>query len=165
MNDRRCDGCGEASGRIRVYQTKGTEYSELWLCARCAELLGVEEESPAFAPTVGELLGGLIGDGATRSCPSCGTKFRSIRQSGRVGCAECYRVFRPRIQHLLEQRGLIDGHVGRYPARLGSYKRLLVDRESLREKLTQAIDDEDYEGAAIIRDRMKALEETNDESV
>ncbi|MFP4112773.1 MAG: UvrB/UvrC motif-containing protein [Spirochaetota bacterium] len=143
----------------------GSEYTELWLCPRCAELLGVEEESPAFAPTVGEMLGSLVGDAGTRNCPSCGTKFRTIRQTGKVGCAECYRVFRSRIQHLLEQRGLTESHVGRFPARLGSFKRLLLDRESLREKLSQAIEDEDYEAAAVIRDRMRTLEEGGDEDL
>jgi protein arginine kinase activator len=165
MNDRQCDGCGQASGHIKVYQTRGSEYSELWLCAKCAEVLGVEEETPAFGPTVGEMVGSLIGDVGTRSCPSCGTRFRSIRQSGKVGCAECYRVFRSKIHHLLHQQGLTEAHHGRYPARLDSFKRLLVDRESLRDKLNQAVDDEDYETAAAIRDRMKALEEAGDENV
>lgn len=165
MKDRPCDGCGEHAGHVRIYQTKGTDFSELWLCASCAARLGVEEEVPAFAPTVGELLGALVGGGGSRSCPECGTRFRTIRQTGRVGCAECYRTFRSRIQHLLEQAGLSDPHAGRFPARLGSFKRLIVDRESLREKLRVALDDEDYEGAAAIRDRMKALEESRDENL
>ncbi|MFW5690125.1 MAG: UvrB/UvrC motif-containing protein, partial [Spirochaetota bacterium] len=86
-----------------------------------------------------------------------------IRQTGRTGCAECYRVFRPQIQHLLEQSGLTETHEGRYPSRLGSFKRLLVDRESLRERLSHAIEGEDYEAAAVIRDQMRALEEHHDE--
>jgi len=165
MNEHQCDGCGEVAGRIRVYQTKGTEYSELWLCDKCAEDLGVEEAQPAFAPTIGELLGSLVGSSGTRTCPVCGTRFRTIRQSGRVGCAECYRVFRPRIQHLLEQTGTTDTHVGRYPARLGSFKRLLVDRESIRERLEEALAEEDYEQAVTLRDRMRALEEGSDDDV
>jgi protein arginine kinase activator len=165
MNERKCDGCGDGVGRIRIYQTRGTEYSELWLCDRCAGALGVEEEAPVFAPTVGELLGALTGDGATRSCPSCGTHFRRIRQTGRVGCAECYRVFHGRVQLLLEQQGLTDTHVGRYPSRLGSFKRLFVDRETLRERLDHAVREENYEEAAAIRDRMKALEEPDREDL
>ncbi|HKJ85366.1 MAG TPA: UvrB/UvrC motif-containing protein [Spirochaetia bacterium] len=165
MDNHQCDGCGESLGKIRVYQTKGTEYSELWLCDRCAQSLGVEEAQPAFAPTIAEMLGSLVGGSGTRNCPVCGMKFRTIRQTGRVGCAECYRVFRPRIQHLLEQTGLTDAHAGRYPARLGSFKRLLLDRESLRERLHEALAEEDYEAAVILRDQMKAIEEKPDEDV
>lgn len=165
MKERVCDGCSERIGRVRVYQTKGSEFSELWLCDRCAATLGVEDEAPAFAPTVGELLGVLTGEGASRACPTCGTPFRRIRQTGRVGCAECYRVFHGRIQLLLEQSGQTETHEGRYPARLGSFKRLLVDRESLRERLARAVEDEKYEEAATLRDRIRELEEGDHENV
>ena len=158
MNDRHCDGCGNPGGRIRVYQTRGSDFSELWLCATCAETLGVEEGDPVFAPTVGEIVGASIGGTPNGPCPACGTKFRTIRQTGRVGCAECYRAFRSRIQYLLDQTGLGGSHVGRYPARLGSYKRLFVDREKLRERLNEALSDENYEQAVTIRDQMRALE-------
>lgn len=124
----------------------------------------MEEEAPAFAPTISELLGSLVGDSATRCCPECGTKFRTIRQTGRVGCAECYRVFHGRIEQLLDAEGLTESHQGRYPSRLDSYKRLLVDRESLRDELNVAILEENYEQAAIIRDRMRALEELPEQS-
>ena len=163
MSERQCDGCGKGPGSIRVYQTKGADFVELWLCPSCARSLGVEEEAPAFAPTIGELLGSLVADSASRTCPECGTRFRTIRQSGKVGCAECYRVFHTPIEQLLEQKGLTETHQGRYPSRLDSYKRLLVDRESLRNELTTAVVEEDYERAAILRDQMRALEEQPEE--
>ena len=165
MSERNCDGCGRSNGHIRVYQSKGTEFNELWLCDRCAKMLGVESEEPAFGPVAGELLGALIGETVVTACPGCGTKFKTIRQTGRVGCAECYRTFRGRIHQLLEQEGLSGDHVGRYPARLSSFKRLLVDKESLRVELEDAIDQEDYETAATLRDRMQRLEDPTDEGV
>lgn len=159
MTDRVCDGCGSVAATIRVYQTKGADFVELWLCDSCARSLGVEEEAPAFAPTIGELLGSLVGDSATRTCPECGTRFRTIRQTGRAGCAECYRVFHSRIEQLLDAKNLTESHQGRYPSRLDSYKRLLVDRETLRDELNAAVIEENYEQAAVLRDRMRALEE------
>jgi len=125
-------------------------------------MIGAEQETPAFAPTVGELLGLVAGDKGARSCPSCGTRFRTIRQTGRVGCAECFRVFHNRIEHLLEQLGFSELHAGRYPARLASYKRLLIDREALRHQLSEALTREEYERAAELRDRIKSLEELHD---
>jgi protein-arginine kinase activator protein McsA len=55
--------------------------------------------------------------------------------------------------------------VGRFPERLVSYKRLLVDRSVLQQRLDEAVRREDYEEAAIIRDSMLALEaeESDDE--
>ena len=163
MSERSCDGCGKTSGHIRVYQSKGNDFSELWLCDTCAAALRVEQDDPAFGPTTSVLLGALIGQRSEQTCPKCGTQIRTVRSSGHVGCAECYRVFHSRVQQLLDQAGLTESHVGRYPARLDSYKRLLVDRESLREELEDALHREDYETAAAIRDRMLSLEEGRDE--
>ena len=134
------------------------------MCSNCAQEIGAEQETPAFAPTVGELLGSITGDTGSRSCPSCGTRFKRIRTTGQVGCAECFRVFHSRIEHLLAHAGLSEAHVGRYPTRLASYKRLLIDRETLRHELNSAITREDYEQAADLRDRIKSLEEQQDET-
>lgn len=163
MTDRRCDGCGKPGGHIRTHQSHGGEYRELWLCSSCARLVGAEKSAPAFGPTVGELLGTLTGESTTKMCPNCGTRFKEIRQSGRVGCAECYQVFGNRIQLLLAQMGLVETHVGRYPSRIASYKRLLVDRVMMKADLEEAIDREDYEEAAELRDRIRHLEEDEDD--
>lgn len=122
-------------------------------------MIGAEQSLPAFGPTVGELLGSLTGDTGTRECPNCGTVFKQIRQTGQVGCAECYQAFRNRIQLLLSQMSLNDPHVGRYPNRLASYKRLFVDRIEMKENLEAALGREDYEQAAELRDRIRMLED------
>jgi protein-arginine kinase activator protein McsA len=48
--------------------------------------------------------------------------------------------------------------VGRFPERLVSYKRLLIDRSDLQRRLDEAVAQEDYESAAVIRDRILALD-------
>ena len=73
-------------------------------------------------------------------------------------------MFHARIEHLLTHAGLSESHVGRYPARLASYKRLLIDREALRHELHNAVTREDYEQAADLRDRIKSLEDQQDET-
>lgn len=118
---------------------------------------------PAFGPTVGELLGTLAGDAGIQACPNCGTQFKQIRQTGRVGCAECYQVFSTRIRLLLSQVGLVDPHSGRYPNRLASYRRLLVDRVAITEDLKAALGREDYEQAAELRDRIRMMEAADDD--
>ncbi len=161
MTDKRCDGCGKPGGHVRIHQSNGSEFRELWLCGSCARLIGAEQSLPAFGPTVGELLGTLTGDAGTRACPNCGTRFKQIRQTGQVGCAECYQVFSNRIQLLLSQMGLIDPHAGRYPNRLASYRRLLVDRVAMKDDLEAALGREDYEHAAELRDRIRMMEDTD----
>ena len=163
MTDRRCDGCGKPGGYVRIHQSNGSEFRELWLCGSCARLVGAEQSLPAFGPTVGELLGTLAGDAGIQACPNCGTQFKQIRQTGRVGCAECYQVFSTRIRLLLSQVGLVDPHSGRYPNRLASYRRLLVDRVAITEDLKAALGREDYEQAAELRDRIRMMEAADDD--
>lgn len=162
MSERSCDGCGRTGDLIQVYQTRGNDYYELWLCERCATVLGVEAEPEAFGPTTEELLGGLISS-ASGECPSCGTTYQTISRRGQVGCSECYRVFAGRIELQLQDLGLPTRHTGRFPERLASYKRLLLDREVFRDELKRAIESEDYERAAALRDELEQLDGGNGE--
>lgn len=156
MSEKSCDGCGRTGSLVQVYQTRGNDYYELWLCERCASVLGVASESESFAPAAEEMLAGLI-HSASGACPVCGTTFHSISRKGSVGCAECYRTFAARIELHLEGLGLPTRHAGRFPERLASYKRLLLDRELFREELKRAVESEDYERAAALRDEMQQL--------
>lgn len=162
MTERKCDGCGKAAGRVRIHQSVGNDYRELWLCESCARMLGAEQSRPAFGPTVNELLGNLVGGTGATVCPTCGTEFRQIRQTGRVGCANCYGTFRSRIDVLLSQIGSVESHMGRYPGRLAAYKRLIIDRALMKEDLDAALNREDYERAAELRDRIRLIEEAAD---
>jgi protein arginine kinase activator len=161
MSERSCDGCGRAGDLVQVYQTRGNDYYELWLCERCATVLGVDTENELIGPTPEELLGGLINT-ATLSCPGCGTSFQSISRHGAVGCAECYRTFAGKIELYMEEIGMPTRHSGRFPERLASYKRLLLDRELFRDELKRAIEAEDYERAAALRDELIRLDGDSD---
>ena len=153
MSNRPCDGCGRLGNLVQVYQTRGNDYYELWLCERCASVLGVESaEEP---PTAEELLSGLLSEAGV--CPSCGTSYKSISQTGAVGCAHCYQAFAHRIEIDLIELGMPVRHEGRYPERLASYRTLLLDRELFREQLRKAIEAEDYEKAASLRDQIDLL--------
>jgi protein arginine kinase activator len=142
---------------VLVRQSHGTEHRDFWLCDECCKELHVSGDLPAFGPTVRELLGSMVGGSATRTCPQCGSRFSDVRTTGRVGCAECYRVFSDSICDLLSEEGVPSGHVGRYPERLAAFKRILVDRSNLKLELEAAVAAEDYETAAQIRDRINEL--------
>lgn len=156
MSERRCDGCGRVGVTVQVYQTRGTEYHELWLCGHCADAIGVDASNAEPAPTAGELLSGLV-HRPTRSCPECGTTFKQIRRTGMVGCAECYRAFRARIIPLIRPATGRVQHIGRFPERLEAFKRLFVDREHYRQELDEAVELEDYERAALLRDKINEI--------
>ncbi|MFO0973151.1 MAG: UvrB/UvrC motif-containing protein [Phycisphaerae bacterium] len=92
-------------------------------------------------------------------CPHCQTTFVEFRNAGLLGCARDYDVFEKALLPLLEraQEGN-SRHVGKSPRRLGAPRNFQNELVRLRRDLTEAVEREDYEGAARIRDKISALE-------
>ena len=111
--------------------------------------------------------------GVTPPCPSCSQTFARFRDSGLLGCPTCYATFQRRLSPLIARAH--DGaeqHIGKIPKRAladlehskqGTESLLggVCDRErrlnQVREKLNKAVDHEDYEQAAMLRDEMTRL--------
>lgn len=95
-------------------------------------------------------------------CPVCGASFDDIVRSGRAGCAECYHTFSDRLKPVIERIHGEAVHRGKVPgANLPQPRQssqLVVKRRALRE----AIDTQNFEYAAALRDQIKALEEGGD---
>ena len=93
-----------------------------------------------------------------RACPTCGLRFTEFRSNGILGCPECYRYFGRHLKGVIE-RAQAGGsaHVGKCPRHTGARldRRLLVQR--LLHDLDQAVDCEEFERAAQLRDRLRDL--------
>lgn len=101
-----------------------------------------------------------------RECPSCGLTLGQLKKTGRVGCVHCYTVFRPIIETVLKDQSFAGRHIGRLPDRLATYRYIFVDRERLARSLAAAIEREDFEEAAQLREeigRMDRLEGLSDD--
>ena len=97
-------------------------------------------------------------------CKNCGMSVDEFRSKGRLGCAECYEVFRGPIAELLERvHGAIE-HVGRVPGLSDDDLERMQHLSKLRRKLDAAIREEAYESAADLRDEISQIEglETED---
>ena len=96
---------------------------------------------------------------ANKSCLGCGLSFAAFRQTGRVGCAECYHSFESELSGLIEraQNGG-NHHTGKTPKRAGTS----IDRQLLIQRLVRELDHavaaEQYERAAQLRDRLTSMD-------
>jgi|DewCreStandDraft_4_1066084.scaffolds.fasta_scaffold00843_37 protein arginine kinase activator len=158
-----CDFCGKERAVIRIRQMMGDETKELRLCEHCAKEQGILGAGKDLQEGIGWLLQGLFEAVTPKTvagvaCPSCGTRFRDIRAKHQVGCAECYRVFTKELRKLLgiKQKDWI--YTGRLPKRIETYKVILIDRANLKTRLEAAIQAEDYETAATLRDQLARLD-------
>jgi protein arginine kinase activator len=91
-------------------------------------------------------------------CPNCGISFREFRSQGRLGCPHDYIAFEKELMPLLENIHGATQHVGKYPKRAPNSSQQQFKLIKLRNELRSAVDDEDYERAARLRDEIQALE-------
>jgi len=161
-----CDICGENEAIIHVQQIMGGEILEIHMCAECAKKKGVAMDKDGSGEfSLSKLLSGLVESFSqdeqtvqVDECPGCGTRLSDMQENERVGCPECYTVFRAAIDDILSEYTERIVHNGRYPEKLKAYKAILIDKEVLKKKLNEAVQKEDYEYAAKLRDRIMELE-------
>jgi protein arginine kinase activator len=155
--DEKCANCGAPAER-RFTEIVGGRKRSMPLCGACAskEDFGPnpppQKQLPKFKV---KLKAQVLGTGlpaTTLRCPECGIRLVELRKTGRVGCPHCYEVFRKQIMPLLKRIHGADSHEGSKPAGAGSD----TDLVRLREELRRAIEAEDFEQAARLRDRIGA---------
>lgn len=91
-------------------------------------------------------------------CPVCGTDLSRIKETLRVGCPECYEVFKKELPAIFLSHGIRGPYRGSMPDRIASFRSRLTDRIDLEAKLEESIEKEDYEKAALYRDYLRAFE-------
>jgi protein arginine kinase activator len=94
----------------------------------------------------------------SKACPSCGITFKQFRSQGRLGCPHDYQVFRDELIPLLESVHSDTQHVGKCPPRTSSESRQHYELFRLRNDLRQAVENELYEEAARLRDKIREVE-------
>jgi protein arginine kinase activator len=91
-------------------------------------------------------------------CPICQITFLEFRNSGRLGCPYDYEVFRDELMPLLENIHGETRHSGKVPKRAPRNTQQQTTLIQLRNELKRAVAAEDYETAARLRDKIKAIE-------
>ena len=139
------------------------QFEELHLCEQCANKYLYEPQQKGALKSLG---GEAVSEGEEtaalnqRECPHCGIKFVEFRNTGRLGCPHDYQEFREELTPLLENIHGETRHVGKTPRRLPQSKQTQSELMQLRNRLKQAINKEDYEEAAKLRDKIRTLEES-----
>ena len=161
-----CEKCGESEAKIQLTTIVNNKATKRHLCEQCAAAEGVDNTAvPAnfpltdFLAQMGEMQGPSAAGEAT--CAFCGLTFAKFRETGRLGCPHCYATFETHLRGLLRRIHGGTQHQGKVylptdPTASERAKRL----EGLRRRLQRAVDSEDFERAAEIRDLIRSLEPT-----
>jgi len=158
-----CQDCGLRDGKLQVTTIVDGEMKTLHLCSECAAKRGVPDELPP-AP-LADFLAQLSPDQAgteeqSEPCPYCGLTEGDFRVTGRLGCSQCYAHCEPQLRALLRRIHGAPQHVGKLYMSAGSEAGDRVAKLSaMRRRLSRAIETEDFELAAELRDRIHEAEE------
>ena len=95
------------------------------------------------------------GGGVEIKCARCGFTQADFKKAGRLGCPECYKTFNDPLEGLLKTMHKGTRHVGKVPESLKQTRDLSDRLKTLQKKLSKAIEQEDFEEAAILRDEIK----------
>ena len=161
-----CDVCKEREHVVSVTTIESDVVSLLNLCEKCAAERGVETTVAEPQHPLGAFLHAVQSQARTSQsesvrCPFCQLTLHDFRATGRLGCAQCYVTFDRSLRELLRRVHGNSRHMGRaYVAPLpdlgeGGGEASLGE---LRDRLRRAIDAEQFELAATLRDQIRVME-------
>lgn len=182
-----CERCGIREANIQYTEVINGVKTEHHFCAQCAKEMDFGPYSAIFDGDfpLGKLLSGLLGiEDVSRGpdklhqvvCPTCKTSYDEFIKNSRFGCADCYSVFGPLMEESLKQLQGSTVHTGKRPKHQKiSYKAPELKAEGdaagtgedggryeeeimeLDARLKEALQFEDYETAAVCRDKIREL--------
>jgi protein arginine kinase activator len=118
-----------------------------------------------------------------KACPVCGQRYEDFRKTGLLGCSTCYETFRPWIEQVLKRVQRDTRHTGHRPSLIADFRKSSQEASqsespaagagdagvkaaepkdkltALKLELSQAVQAEDYNRAAKLRDQIQGLEE------
>src|SRR5262245_15674285 len=162
----KCDNCKNPA-TVHLTEIKGGKKIDKHLCEHCAaqnEDLPVKSHTP-----INELLtnfvlahSGQLAKEQSFGCEYCGMNWAEFRQNGLLGCEHDYQLFEKELTPLLQRahEGATH-HLGKVPTRRGGTgvpAKKSVDLAKLRKELQRAVESEDYERAAKLRDQIREAE-------
>ena len=182
-----CEKCKVREANIKYTEIINGVKTEHNLCSHCAKEMDFGQYTALLDGEfpLGKLLSGLLGleedeeetDERFRVvCPTCGTSFDDFVQNSRFGCPDCYGVFDLFISDKIKQLQGSESHRGKMPkimagkekSAAGNRKEVPQDvllAADLEKQLKEALKTEDYEMAAVCRDKIRALKAGKDGQV
>ena len=158
-----CEKCGVNNATTHIRSVVNGVVNEKHLCGYCAASEGYGDIK---SNNLSQMLSSMFGDTAVNSakiqvkrCKCCGATFADIAKSGKCGCAECYTTFYEQLLPYFKRVHGSTQHIGKTPKYTTLAKNTSEESiKELRALLTRLVNEENYEQAAVVRDKIKNLE-------
>ncbi len=173
-----CEKCKKRTATVFYNENINGKTRSYSLCGDCAAKLRekrdlqditsmVDSFADPFSLLHNNLFGGFFGMPTVKSissekkCPNCGCTYSDIAKDGKVGCPTCYETFRDELSRMIASVHGTTSHTGNVPARHRAKQARAEELKRLRRELNEAVQNENYEKAATLRDEVHRLEAEN----
>lgn len=172
----KCQSCGKREATVRYMENINGKKQEMHLCVECAKKLGFADFSNMFSPIFTSIPSffedfNLVEE---EKCKTCGYTFEDYANTGLFGCPDCYDTFSDRLDEIFLKLHGKNRHLrlNDSKTKIENVKKDKVKNSenvtktkskndevlSLKEELKELIKKEEYEKAAVVRDKIKELE-------
>jgi len=155
-----CQICNKNTATWHITDIVNGESRELHLCDECAR------EKAKSGASMTNFLADLvksstkqIGKMSKLVCPRCGASYLDFHTQRRLGCPHDYEAFGESMMSLLEKIHGDTRHMGKVPVGADGRAARQAELRRLRQALRRAVENEHYEEAALLRDRIRQTEE------
>ena len=172
-----CQNCGKYDATTHIKRVVNGEAMESHLCSKCAAELGYNDFFGDFGLNISDIFTSFFGDnplsisgGKVERCPGCGCSFEDIIKTGKVGCAQCYEKFYDKLLPSIQRIHGRAKHSGKTPTfrqtveapQQNTQKPSPENRlEQLESQMKKAVEEQNFELAAQLRDEIKQLKGEN----
>lgn len=174
-----CEKCKKRTATVFYNENINGKTKSYSLCGECAAKLREKGDIQDITSMIGSfadpfselhdnLFGGFFGMPtllsvpAEKKCPTCGSTYADIARNGKVGCPDCYSTFSDELSRTIASVHGTTSHTGAIPARHRAKQERREQLKALRKSLQEAIDKEDFERAATLRDEIRKIESQNE---
>ncbi len=175
-----CEKCNKNNATLFYEENINGKKRKLSLCESCANELKKKGElwsgedffedmmtASPFPTGHDSLFGSLFGlpgglyQKSEERCRVCNSSFADFKKRGKAGCPSCYSIFAEQLEPTIRSIHGNAKHSGRSPKALRAKHQREDELKSLRIELKDAISTENFEKAALLRDKIKSIENQN----
>jgi protein arginine kinase activator len=162
----KCQVCSKREATWHITDIVNGESRELHLCDDCARMKAEKAKGQSSMLKMTDFLAELVESSAKQIaqisklvCPHCGMSYLDFHNQQRLGCPNDYEAFGEPMSELLTKIHGETRHLGKVPAGADGRAARQAELRRLRQALRRAVEQEHYEQAALLRDRIQQMEE------
>lgn len=165
----KCTHCNKNEANTHIKKVINGQVEEMFLCEECAKELGVMDDFKFDPFTIDDYFGNLLNSGVSAfnslvgvdRCSYCGSTLNDIISTGHLGCAHCYEKFEDRLAPTVQKLHSSTKHVGKTISYTEQEDTQASKIDELKLQLKDAIAEQRFEDAAVLRDQIKELTKEN----